>query len=677
MDTNDPLTMIKGIGPELGKKYQQLGISNVRDLLRYYPRKYNDYSTVSPISRLKPGKVTVKVEVKQVNGRYVRGGLHITEAIASDSSGSVRLTWFNQPYRAASIKRDQYYVSGHFELRKGRLGIINPSIELASSFPINTARIVPVYKEIKGLTSTTIRKAVKNVIQSSPVISETIPQTILSKNKLMNLKSAIVAKHFPNSMDDVNAADERLGFEELFELILASMYSRLSIKQEQAIAIPFEAHIAKEFVDYLPFTLTNAQKKAIWKIYNDIQDNHPMNRLLEGDVGSGKTVVAAMAAVMAMAAGYQVALMAPTELLARQHADTIYNVLKPLGLADKIVLLTGSISKKDRRHAYDRIKEGAAQFIVGTHALIQESLDMHSLALVIIDEQHRFGVEQRKKLLKKAGHTPHMLTMTATPIPRSLALTIFGEMDISILDEKPQNRQEVITKLVNPTDRIRIYDLINIELNSGRQMMVVCPLIEESDVLSAKSAQATYIELKNGYFSKRRIGLLHGKMKSDEKASVMDSFVKGNLDILVSTTVIEVGVDVPNASIMMIEAPERFGLAQLHQLRGRVGRGIHQSYCFMMLSDSSQPSRRLRAIESVNDGFKLAELDLELRGAGALFGTYQHGALDLRITDFTDTKLIARARKAAQEFLENPQNLIQYPHIKERILELQSVVHLN
>jgi ATP-dependent DNA helicase RecG len=677
MEINDPITIIKGIGPELAKKYNQLGINTVRDLLWYYPRKYNDYSTVLPISRLKPGKVTIKVEIKQVNGRYVRGGLHITEAVASDTSGSVRLTWFNQPYRASSIFRSEYYVSGQFELRKGRLGIINPSMELASNFPINTARIVPVYKEIKGLTSTAIRKAVKNVIQSSPVIFDTLPHAILSKNKLLNLKTALVAKHFPNSMDDVKAADERLGFEELFELILASMYSRLSIKQEQAIAIPFETRIAKQFVGNLPFTLTNAQKKAIWQIYNDIQISHPMNRLLEGDVGSGKTVVAAMAGVMAMAAGYQVALMAPTELLARQHADTIYNVLEPLGLADKVVLLTGSISKKDRQHAYDRIKEGVAQFMVGTHALIQESVNMHSLALVIIDEQHRFGVEQRKKLLKKAGHTPHMLSLTATPIPRSLALTIFGEMDISILDEKPQNRQEIITKLVNQTDRNRIYDLINIELDSGRQMMVVCPLIEDSSMLAIKSAEATYNELKNGYFTKRRIGLLHGKMKADDKVAVMRAFVHHQLDILVSTTVIEVGVDVPNASIMMIEAPERFGLAQLHQLRGRVGRGTHQSYCFLMQSESSQPSRRLQAIESLSDGFALAELDLELRGAGALYGTYQHGIMDLRIADFTDVKLIARARRAAQEFLENPQNLIQYPHIKKRIFELQSVVHLN
>lgn len=674
---SDSLGSIKGVGPSTQVLFARLGVHTVADLLEYYPRRYDDYSNVLTISKIKPGQVTIRARIKQVSGKYVRGGLHITEAVASDETGSVRLVWFNQPYRAASIKKDEdYFISGLFELRYNRLSLTNPSIELESTFPINTARIVPIYRETKGLTSRQIRKVLKTIFTSKPRISETLPGNIVKDEKLVSRSDALYAKHFPASLNDVKYANERLGFEELFEIILAAQYAKRDMEELTGPRVVFRPELAKDFTKHLPFTLTDAQRAAVWQIYQDMDSKKVMNRLLEGDVGAGKTVVAAMSAIMAIADGYQAAFMAPTELLARQHAETIYNLLLPLGLADKTVLLVGGMPTKEKTRAYVAIKNGDAQFIIGTHALIQDKVDLHKLALVIVDEQHRFGVEQRKKLLAKAGHAPHMLSMTATPIPRSLALTVFGELDISIINQKPKNRLPIITKLIKPTDRDRFNERITANLKDGQQMFVVCPLIEESDVLSAKSAEKTFKEMKKR-FKDYRVGLLHGKMKPDDKQSVMAAFSSGDLDILVATTVIEVGVDVPNACIMIIEAPERFGLAQLHQLRGRVGRGVKQGYCYLMLSDSQAPSRRLRAIESTTDGFKLAELDLEIRGAGALYGTTQHGQLDLRIADFTDTKLIARARSAAKAFIKNPDNLLQYPYIKKRIIELQSVVHLN
>lgn len=677
MQLNTKLSDIKGVGPKIASLYARLGLYNVKDLLEYYPRRYEDYSKVQQISQIIPGLVTIKVKIKQISGRYVRGGLHITEAIASDDSGTVRLVWFNQPFRISNVKKQEvYFVSGLFEYRYNRLTITNPSMELQSNFPINTARIVPIYKETKGLSSSQIRKTLKTISQNEINIAESLPKQIIDKEKLLDRFGAIKIKHFPSSLSDLKKADERLGFEELFELILASQYAKQDLAEQAGLKIPFKQAIAIDFVNHLPFKLTDSQKKAVWQIYQDMDSVKVMNRLLEGDVGAGKTVVAVMASLMVLTKKYQVAFMAPTEILARQHAETIFKLLKPLGMSDKTILLVGSMTAKEKSRAREAIKTGEALFIIGTHALIQDKVDLQKLALVIIDEQHRFGVEQRKKLLAKSGHAPHMLSMTATPIPRSLALTVFGELDISIIDQKPKNRLPIITKLVKPSERLKLYESMQKEINRGKQVFVVCPLIEESDILVSKSAEKTYEEIKK-QFKKNTVKLLHGKMKADDKQVIMQAVIEGSVDILVATTVIEVGVDVPNATIMLIEAPERFGLAQLHQLRGRVGRSEEQGYCYLMLSDTVIPSRRLRAIESTNDGFKLAELDLEIRGAGALYGTFQHGQLDLRIADFTDTKLIARARAQAQVFSKNPENLLQYPYLKKRILDLQSVVHLN
>jgi ATP-dependent DNA helicase RecG len=384
-----------------------------------------------------------------------------------------------------------------------------------------------------------------------------------------------------------------------------------------------------------------------------------------------------MGALMAIAEGYQVAFMAPTELLARQHADTIYNLLAPLNMEQTVSLLVGGMNTKQKEAAYRHIATGEARFIIGTHALIQEKVDMQKLGLVIIDEQHRFGVEQRKKLMAKAGHMPHLLSLTATPIPRSLALTLYGELDVSIIATKPAGRKPIITEICSPNSRAQLYETIDKVLEAGQQMFVVCPLITESSQSKANSVEKTYELMAKRDFKHRRVGLLHGKMKAAEKQAIMEQFTKHELDILVSTTVIEVGVDVPNASVMLIEGADRFGLAQIHQLRGRVGRGGHSGYCYLMMSDSSAPPQRLKALERSNDGFKLAELDLELRGPGAIYGTMQHGQLDLRVAKLTDIKLIADARAAARSYIDKGEDLVQYPGMYERVIRLRAVTNLN
>ncbi|MCA9332076.1 ATP-dependent DNA helicase RecG [Candidatus Saccharibacteria bacterium] len=672
------LSEVKGVGSGVLEKLARLGIHSVSDLLEYFPRRYEDYSQIVAIDDIKPGMVTIQAKIMQVKGRYVRRGMHITEAVASDDTGSVRLIWFNQPYRANALKNDvEYYISGDFGLRRQYLTIQNPSTELVSEFPLSTARIVPIYRETKGLKSQQLRKILRSCITEVRVLAETLPDWLVTEQHLMSRANAVETIHFPHSSEKLEKAKERLGFEEVFQLTLAALLNKYELLQEVSVEVAFDEKLAKDFVKHLPFTLTDAQKRAIWQIYLDMQKSQPMNRLLEGDVGSGKTVVAAMAAVMAIKAGFQVAFMAPTEILAKQHAKTIHRLFEPLGLSEVVGLLVGGQKPTQKRLTHEAIASGRTKLIIGTHALIQEKVDMHRLGLVVVDEQHRFGVEQRKALQSKAGHMPHVLNMTATPIPRSLALTLYGEMDISIIDTKPEGRKPIITSIQSPNSRKQLYEKIDTELDEGRQMFVVTPLIRESDSLPAKSAEEVYTGLRQGFFKNKKIGLLHGKMKPADKDRVMQMFAKRQLDILVSTTVIEVGVDIPNATIMLIENAERFGLAQIHQLRGRVGRSEHQGYCYLMMGDSSEPSRRLRALEQTDNGFKLAEMDLEIRGPGAIYGTIQHGQLDLRIAKLTDTKLISQARQAAQEFIDRGENLLEYSQLHERVQSIRAVTNLN
>jgi ATP-dependent DNA helicase RecG len=677
VELSSPITKLKGVGEELAKKLAILRIHSISDLIENYPRRYEDYSNIVPIGQLKPGIVTIEANITQIKGRYVRRGLHITEAIAADESGSIRLVWFNQPYRAAAVKHGQpYFIAGEYGLRRGRFSILNPACELASDFPVNTARIIPIYRETKGLKSHYIRRLIREALNHFNQLPEHLPEWLVKAQDLIPHTQAVSEMHFPTSSDDLELAKKRLGFEEVFELSLAALLNKYELAHEHALLIPFKEKLAKDFVSHLPFKLTDAQRKVVWTIYKDMEQSYPMNRLVEGDVGSGKTVIAAMAAIMAMEQGFQVAFMAPTEILARQHADTLYNLLESVNYGDHVGLLIGGLSPKQKEQARERIAGGDIRLIVGTHALITEKVDMQKLGLIIIDEQHRFGVDQRKKLQAKAGHMPHVLHMTATPIPRSLALTLYGELDISIIDELPPGRRPIETKIVSPNSRKQLYAKIDKELENGRQMFVVCPLITDSETSEGNSVEEVYEKLKKD-FKHRKVGMLHGQMKSKEKDEQMQKFVAKEYDILVSTTVIEVGVDVPNATIMLIEGASRFGLAQIHQLRGRVGRGAHQSYCYLILSDSKAPTPRLQALESTTDGFKLAELDLQMRGPGAIYGLSQHGALDLRVASLSDTKLIYAARTSAQEFIDKKENLKKYPQLNKKVTNLRAITNLN
>ncbi len=678
MNLQDDIATVKGVGDAMKRGLAGLGIRSVGDLLDYLPFRYEDYSEVFSVKDLHPGPVSIKATCLQASGRYARRGLHITEALFQDETGSVRATWFNQPYRAKALKiGEDYYVSGQYELSYQRFQLLNPSAELVKDFPLNTARIIPVYRQSKLVSSVQIRKLIGACKDAIHTLPETLPGWMLTENDLLPRAEAVMAMHYPASTEQLAAAKRRLGFEEVLELSMASVLNGQENAREHAMTIPFDEKIAKEFVAKLPFTLTADQKKTVWQIFLDLQKPHPMNRLIEGDVGSGKTVVALMAALMGMRHGYQVAVMAPTELLAQQHAKTMYDLLEPMGLHNELLLLTGSMKPAQKKTAQANVQSGVAKLIVGTHALIQQSVQMKQLGLVVIDEQHRFGVDQRKALMGKAKMMPHVLSLTATPIPRSLALTLFGELDVSILREKPVGRLPIETELVLHGSRTALYKKMAAEVATGRQMYVVCPMITESDTLSTSSVETVYEEVKKKLLPVARVGLLHGKLPSSEKLSVMQDFKDGKLDVLVSTTVIEVGVDVPNATLMVVESAERFGLAQLHQLRGRVGRGSDQSHCYLALSPEVEPTKRLRAVATSNDGFKLAEYDLELRGAGAIYGAMQHGVLDLRVAKLTDTELIMSARNAAAKFIKSGEKLVQYVELHERVTRLRTVTNLN
>ncbi|MDQ3159270.1 MAG: ATP-dependent DNA helicase RecG, partial [bacterium] len=645
--------------------------------LDYYPYRYEDYSNLLPIAKIRPGDVSIRVAIKQSKGRWIRGGLHITEAVVSDDSGSVKVVWFNQPYREASIKHgEEYFLSGKLEYKASRLSINNPSLELVSDFPVNTARIVPVYRQSKDIKSTLLRRSLRACFQSTKTIETSLPESVIKRQKLMTKHEALKKIHFPEKKEDVEEARFRLGFEEVFDVMLANAVLKRDSKKQNAIPIKFDLKLAKKFLAELPFRLTDSQKSAVWKIYQDIEKNHPMNRLIEGDVGSGKTLVAVMATIMCAKVGYQTAVMAPTEILARQHAETFIEVLRPLSMENSVVLLVGSMSSKQKIAARLAIEEGRAQIIIGTHALIQEKVSMEKLALAVVDEQHRFGVDQRKALLKKAKHMPHMLSMTATPIPRSLALTVYGELEITRMKQKPNSRKTIKSKLVDPSDRNKIYKLLKERIAEGDQIFVVCPLIDPNSMLKAVSVEEAAKNIQKA-IPGAKVEILHGKQKSEDKEKTMLEMKQGKIDILVSTTVVEVGVDIPNATTMLIESPERFGLAQIHQLRGRVGRGEKQGYCYLMMSSSTSPSRRLRALEQSSDGFQLSELDLEIRGPGAIYGRMQHGELDLRLVQLSDHRLISAAKKEVDKFIKDEEDLLQYPRLHKRVEQLQKVNHLN
>lgn len=676
MNLQSSIESIRGVGPKTAEQMKSAGLSTVADLLMFLPRRHEDFTNVTSIADIKPGKATIKARTESISTKMVRRGLRLTKAVLADETGKLNAVWFNQQYREKQLdSKTEFYFSGEFEYSYGRYQLTNPSAEVAKEMPVQTDRLMPVYRGIKGLKSLTVRKVLDTLRPLMSVLPETLPDSVVVSEKLMSRSEAIAAIHFPKSLDDVERARERLGFEELFELLLASYLNKRENTKLVGWQIPFEQDIVKTFVGELPFALTGAQRRASWDILQDFERTSPMNRLLQGDVGSGKTVVAGLAARQAASHGYQTAIMAPTEILARQHAETLNRMLSPFGVT--VGLLIGSVKGVARKTLYEQIANGEVQVVVGTHALIQDKVMFHKLGFVAIDEQHRFGVEQRQKLLAKSERLPHLLAMTATPIPRSLALTVYGELDVSVLNEKPANRKPIITKVISPISAKSIYVDIDAEIKSGRQVYVICSLIDENPANDTKSVEAEYRRLKNSVFGHRKIAMLHGRMKPAEKEQIMQDFSDKQFDILVSTTVVEVGVDVPNATVMIIENADQFGLSQLHQLRGRVGRSDQQSYCYLMMSTANKPTERIREIEKSDDGFYLAEVDMKLRGPGEIYGKAQHGALNLQIATLADTKLISRAQSAARRLVDSGDDLLQYKELSEQVSYYQRLTTLN
>lgn len=680
MNLKTPLEQVKGVGPKIAMQLRTAGLETVGDIITFLPRRHDDFTGLAPIADLKPGKVTIRARCESISTRPVRRGLRLTTAVLADDSGKLNAIWFNQPYRTQQLggSDDEFYFSGEFEYNYGRYQLTNPTAEIAKDMPVQAERLMPVYHSIHGLKSVTVRKVVEKLRPLMSVLPETLPASIVRAEGLMGRAEAISAMHFPKTTEEVQRARDRLAFEELFELLLASRLNKLENQQLEGYHIPFEQSVVKQFVSNLPFELTGAQRRAAWDILQDFERKTPMNRLLQGDVGSGKTVVAGLAARQAASHGFQTALMAPTEILASQHAETLDKLLAPFGV--RVGLLVGSLKGKARQALYEQIANGEVDVVVGTHAVIQDKVSFKKLGFVVIDEQHRFGVDQRQKLLAKSGADglmPHLLAMTATPIPRSLALTVYGELDLSILNERPKGRMPIKTEIVTPVGVPKMYERVDAEIANGRQAYVVCSLIDDNPENDTKSVTAEHQRLKQTIFGHRQIGLLHGKMKPAEKETIMQDFKARKYDILVSTTVVEVGVDVPNATTMIIENADRFGLSQLHQLRGRVGRGGHQSYCYLVMSSSNKPSERIREIEKSDDGFYLAEVDMKLRGPGEIYGRMQHGALNLQIATLADTALIARAQNAVKRFVKSPEEVARYKTTNSRVQYYQRLTTLN
>ncbi len=655
-----PVTVLRGVGPKQARRLARLGVHTVRDLLYLFPRRYNDYSQLKTINRLEYGEeVTIIAQVWDAGTRRTRGGGELFRVTLSDGTGFVDVTWFNQTYLADKIRRGQYIsVSGKVDEYMGRLCFSSPEWEPLDNDLIHTARIVPVYPLVQGISAKWLRDLMKHVVDYwSRRLTDYMPPSIIQEAKLMGLGDAMAQIHFPESQATLKRARHRLAFDELFLLQIGLLRQYQQWRAEPGRPLRIDTAALQSFVDNLPFKLTRAQQRVLQQIVNDLRSERPMNRLLQGDVGSGKTVVAAAALALAAAAGTQAALMAPTAILAEQHYNTLTRLFEHWpGKPPTVRLLTGNVTSRERDELYAGLADGSIDIIVGTHALIQEGVQFKELALAVIDEQHRFGVRQRAALRQK-GYSPHLLVMTATPIPRSLQLTIWGNLDVSVLDEMPPGREPITTRVVMPAERERAYSFLRSQVAQGRQAFIICPLIEESESIEAAAAVEEYERLQKHVFPDLRVGLLHGRMKGEEKESTMRRFAQGELDILVSTSVIEVGIDVPNATVILIEGAERFGLAQLHQFRGRVGRGSHPSYCLLIANSSAPEAReRLQAIESTLDGFVLAQKDLEMRGPGDFLGTRQAGFPELRLASVTDLRLVESARQAAQRlFKDDPQ----------------------
>lgn len=694
---------LKKVGPQYLKKLHRLNIKTARDLFFHFPHRYEDFSQIIPISQLKEGqKATIQAKLIEIkNSQTFKKRMTLTEALFKDKTGTVKAIWFNQPYLTNTLKKGKTInLAGKLTFAKNDLYLSNPTYEIVSDKgeTTHTGRLVPIYHETEGLTSRYLRYLIKQLLPLTKQLNDFLPEKIKKEFKLINLDQAVRQIHFPKKPSYLKAAQERLAFDELFLIQLTTLFQKQKLADKKTPAVSFDQKLIKSFVDTLPFKLTNDQRVAAWETFQDLAKSRPMNRLLNGDVGSGKTIVAIIAALQTVKAGYQTALMAPTEVLAKQHFQTFKDFLGKTGL--RIALLTSADAKSSvqimrkiprdgafknpknqREQLKKRISEGKIDIVIGTHTLIQEDLSFKNLALAIVDEQHRFGVAQRAALQKKIYKMedglptiPHFLSMTATPIPRTLALTIYGDLDISLIKQMPKGRRKIITEIITPADRPKAYNFIKKQIEQKRQAFVICPLIDESEKLEVKSVTQEYKKLSQEVFPQFKIALLHGKLKPKEKEEIMKNFKKGETDILVSTSVVEVGVDIPNAAVMIIEGADRFGLAQLHQFRGRVGRGKHQSYCFLF-TDSTAPKthQRLKAVVKAENGFELAEKDLKIRGPGDFTGIRQWGLPNLTMASLNNLELIKKARQAAKQVLEK--SLLNQT-LMDKLQEFQKVIHL-
>ncbi len=667
-----PVSVIRGVGEKQGAHLVKLGVHKIKDLLYLFPRRYDDYSKLKTINQLQYGEeVTILARVVSVDAFQTKKGKRLVEAVVSDTTGALRLLWMNQDWHVRYLKKDLFIsVSGKIDTYLGRPVIWYPDYESIDKQQLHTNRIVPVYPLTAKITQRWLRRTQFNTVRYwAPRVNDFLPEPLREEARLLKTKDALLQVHFPENNDALKAAQRRFAFDELFLLQVGVLQQKQ--QWQQLVGHPYT--VSDEWVNKrvaaLPYELTDAQKRSLDEIRVDIAKDHPMNRLLQGDVGSGKTIIAVMGMAMVIEAGAQAALMAPTGILAEQHYQTIRKLLTvgteehPAFLqGGQVRLLTGDTSQADRGEIFAGLESGYVKLLIGTHALIEDPVTFQNLQMVVVDEQHRFGVSQRAALRNK-GDNPHLLVMTATPIPRSLQFTIFGDLDVSIMDEMPAGRLPVTTMIVYPTERERVYQTIRKQVEAGHQAFIIYPLVEAGENEETKAAVDEQIRLQEEIFPDLKVGLVHGRLKPAEKDAVMLAFRARQYDILVSTSVVEVGVDIPNATIMVIEGANHFGLSQLHQFRGRVGRGEAQSICFLIPdNESAFENRRLQVMTETNDGFRLAEVDLEERGPGDFLGTRQAGAIDLKMASLADTVLIKQTRELATKLLEEDPDLSQEEH---------------
>jgi len=679
------ISQLHSIAANLSKEFKKININTINDLLWYFPFRYDDLSDIKNIEDLEEGGVvTIKVKVYDIKTyRSFKKRMIITKMIAKDETDSIEVIWFRQKFVGKVLKpNDEIYLSGKVQKKHLLWQFINPVYEKVKDKPLHSARLVPIYHLSGKLTQKQLRFLIDRALKQVKEIDDPLPVDLLNKEKYPWLYQSLQAIHFPEDDNILKQAIQRLKFQELFYLQCKYQLAKDKYQKQDSYIIKKAKKEIDDIINKLPFTLTKDQDNTLEDIFKDMSKKHPMNRLVEGDVGSGKTIVAFLAMINSISKNLQTAMIAPTEILAQQHYNSLKQIL-PKKYINKVAILTKSnqyLGDKEikKKELTNKLNKGDILLVIGTHALIQENINFNNLSLVVIDEQHRFGVKQRQDLKNKNKDkkVPHLLSMTATPIPRTLSLTLYGDLDISLIKEKPKGRKDIKTFLVPENKRKDAYQFIKEKIELNQQVFIICPLIEESDKLGVKSVIQEYKKLNKDIFPDLEIKFLHGKLKSEEKKKIMEDFKNNNFPMLISTSVIEVGVDIPNATTMIIESSERFGLSQLHQFRGRIGRNELDSFCLLFTTDKSKfNTQRLKALTKTNDGFKLAELDLELRGSGEIFGTQQTGLMKLNIAKLSDTEIIKKAQKWAQEIINNTKYLSQ-KQLQDTLKKLKTEMHL-